>query len=48
MGKPGSPQTIQRLVDEYYVPLYQYAYRLSGTSADAEDLNARSVLARRS
>jgi RNA polymerase sigma-70 factor (ECF subfamily) len=38
MGKPGSPQTIQRLVDDYYVPLYRYAYRLSGSSADAEDL----------
>lgn len=38
MAKPGSPQTIQRLVDAYYVPLYRYAYRLSGSSADAEDL----------
>jgi len=38
MAKPGSPQTIQRLVDDYYLPLYRYAYRLSGSSADAEDL----------
>jgi RNA polymerase sigma-70 factor (ECF subfamily) len=38
MGKPGSPQSIQRLVEEYYVSLYRYAYRLSGSSADAEDL----------
>jgi RNA polymerase sigma-70 factor (ECF subfamily) len=38
MGIPGSPQTVQRLVDDYYVPLYRYAYRLSGCSADAEDL----------
>jgi RNA polymerase sigma-70 factor (ECF subfamily) len=38
MGKPGSPQTIQRLVDDYYAPLYRYAFRLSGSSADAEDL----------
>jgi RNA polymerase sigma-70 factor, ECF subfamily len=38
MGKPGSSQTIQRLVEEYYVPLYRYAYRLSGSCADAEDL----------
>ena len=38
MGLPGSPQTVQRLVDEHYVPLYRYAYRLSGSSADAEDL----------
>jgi RNA polymerase sigma-70 factor (ECF subfamily) len=38
MGMPGSPQTVQRLVDEHYVPLYRYAYRLTGSSADAEDL----------
>jgi RNA polymerase sigma-70 factor (ECF subfamily) len=38
MAKPGSPQAIQRLVEEYYVPLYRYAYRLSGSPADAEDL----------
>src|SRR6185437_449320 len=38
MGELGSPQTVQRLVDEHYVTLYRYAYRLSGSSADAEDL----------
>ena len=38
MGRPGSPQTVQRLVDEHYAALYRYAYRLSGSSADAEDL----------
>jgi RNA polymerase sigma-70 factor (ECF subfamily) len=38
MGKPGSPQAVQRLVDEYYAPLYRYAYRLSGSASDAEDL----------
>jgi RNA polymerase sigma-70 factor (ECF subfamily) len=38
MGMPGSPQTVQRLVDEHYVALYRYAYRLSGSSTDAEDL----------
>lgn len=38
MGMPGSPQTVQRLVDEHYIALYRYAYRLSGSSADAEDL----------
>jgi RNA polymerase sigma-70 factor (ECF subfamily) len=38
MGKPGSPQAVQRLVEEHYVALYRYAYRLSGSSADAEDL----------
>src|SRR6516162_7485172 len=38
MAELGSPQTVQRLVDEYYVALYRYAYRLSSSSADAEDL----------
>ena len=38
MGELGSPQTVQRLVEDHYVALYRYAYRLSGTSADAEDL----------
>jgi RNA polymerase sigma-70 factor (ECF subfamily) len=38
MGIPGSPQTVQRLVEDYYVALYRYAYRLSGSRADAEDL----------
>lgn len=38
MGMPGHPPTVQRLVEEYYDSLYRYAYRLSGASADAEDL----------
>jgi RNA polymerase sigma-70 factor (ECF subfamily) len=38
MAELGSPQIVQRLVDEHYVALYRYAYRLSGSSADAEDL----------
>src|SRR5215475_8228915 len=38
MGKPGSPQAVQRLVEDHYAALYRYAYRLSGSSADAEDL----------
>ena len=38
MGMPGSPNTIQRLVEENYEPLYRYAYRLTGSNADAEDL----------
>jgi RNA polymerase sigma-70 factor (ECF subfamily) len=29
---------IQRLVEEHYASLYRYGYRLSGSSADAEDL----------
>lgn len=39
MGTPGSPKNaIQRLVEENYAALYRYAYRLSGSNADAEDL----------
>ena len=38
MGTPGSQRTVQRLVDDNYGALYRYAYRLSGSSADAEDL----------
>jgi RNA polymerase sigma-70 factor (ECF subfamily) len=38
MGTPDSPQLIQRLVDEHYVALYRYAFRISGAAADAEDL----------
>jgi RNA polymerase sigma-70 factor (ECF subfamily) len=38
MGMPGSQSAVQKLVDDFYVSLYRYAYRLSGSSADAEDL----------
>jgi RNA polymerase sigma-70 factor, ECF subfamily len=38
MGVPGSPRSVQKLVDEHYLSLYRYAYRLSGSAADAEDL----------
>src|SRR5262245_29750030 len=38
MALPGSQRTVQRLVDEHYAALYRYAYRLSGSAADAEDL----------
>jgi RNA polymerase sigma-70 factor (ECF subfamily) len=38
MGLPGSQRSVQRLVDEHYLSLYRYAYRLSGSAADAEDL----------
>ena len=38
MGLPGSRQDVEKLVHEHYAPLYRYAYRLSGSAADAEDL----------
>ena len=38
MGFPGRQARVQPLVDKHYEALYRYAYRLSGTTADAEDL----------
>jgi RNA polymerase sigma-70 factor (ECF subfamily) len=38
MGVPGKERMVQRLVEEHYTELYRYAFRLSGGSADAEDL----------
>jgi RNA polymerase sigma-70 factor, ECF subfamily len=32
------PPNLQTLIDEHYAGLYRYGYRLSGRSADAEDL----------
>ena len=38
MGLPGKQRSVQQLVDDHYPGLYRYAYRLTGSSADAEDL----------
>jgi RNA polymerase sigma-70 factor (ECF subfamily) len=38
MATPGSPKDVHRLVDDHYVGLYRYAFRLTGAAADAEDL----------
>lgn len=38
MGLPGSQRHVQQLVDEQYAALYRYAFRLSGSEADAADL----------
>src|SRR5438270_9338797 len=38
MQWPGRQRRVQELVDAHYLPLYRYAYRLSGSTADAEDL----------
>src|SRR5690242_5259852 len=38
MGTPGSSKVIQQLVEDNYETLYRYAYRLTGSNADAEDL----------
>jgi len=38
MRLPGSQRNVEKLVDQHYPSLYRYAYRLSGSAADAEDL----------
>jgi RNA polymerase sigma-70 factor (ECF subfamily) len=38
MAWPGNQRRVQQLVDAHYEPLYRYAFRLSGSAADAEDL----------
>jgi RNA polymerase sigma-70 factor (ECF subfamily) len=38
MGTADSLKDVHRLVDDYYAALYRYAYRLSGSSIEAEDL----------
>src|SRR4051794_533483 len=38
MGKPGTPATVQRLGAGHYASLYPFPYRLTGSSADADDL----------
>ncbi len=38
MAMPGARPMIDRLVDEHYAALYRYAFRLSASAADAEDL----------
>lgn len=38
MSLPARQRTVKRLVDEHYASLYRYAYRLSGSGPDAEDL----------
>src|SRR5262249_15010064 len=43
MSLPGSQRSVQRLVEEHYGALYRYAYRLSGSAADAEDLTQETL-----
>lgn len=38
MGTTNSGRVLAALVDDHYTGLYRYAYRLCGTSSDAEDL----------
>jgi len=38
MGWFGSQRSIQQLVEDHYQLLYRFAYRMSGSATDAEDL----------
>jgi RNA polymerase sigma-70 factor (ECF subfamily) len=38
MEWPGSRRSVQKIVDAHYEQLFRYAFRLSGSQADAEDL----------
>ena len=38
MGEASGSMDVRALVDEHYQVLYRYAYHLSGSAADAEDL----------
>src|SRR5665213_2617016 len=42
MATGGNQQTVQKLVDDNYRALYRYAFRLSGSAADADDLTQDS------
>lgn len=46
MTQPEHPSDInfQNLVDEYYTPLYRFAYSLSGNAQDAGDLTQQAFL----
>jgi RNA polymerase sigma-70 factor (ECF subfamily) len=44
MATPGGQGLVQRLVEEHYATLYRYAYRLSGSASDAEDLTQETYL----
>lgn len=38
MKRPAPRQLINRWIEEFYLPLHRYAYHLSGSAADADDL----------
>ena len=42
MELPAGKSSIEELVELYYQPLYCYAFRLTGTATDAEDLTQES------
>ncbi|MCA9115380.1 MAG: sigma-70 family RNA polymerase sigma factor [Planctomycetaceae bacterium] len=44
MSETGKTVSLPELVEQHYVPLYRYACRLSGSTADAEDLTQQTFL----
>ncbi|MBA3314358.1 MAG: RNA polymerase sigma factor [Planctomycetota bacterium] len=44
MNAEARQQEVSALVDAHYAVLYRYAYRLSGSAADAEDLTQQAFL----
>ncbi len=44
MPDRAAPLAVAQLVADYHEPLYRYAYRLSGSVADAEDLTQQAFL----
>lgn len=38
MGSSGSQGNVHELVEQHYLSLYRYAFRLTGSASDAEDL----------
>lgn len=44
MPEPASETSIDELVTQHYRMLYRYAFRLSGTASDAEDLTQQTYL----
>jgi RNA polymerase sigma-70 factor (ECF subfamily) len=44
MRWPGGKRNVQQLVEEHYGALYRYAFRLCGSSADADDLTQDAFL----
>ena len=44
MADEQTPPTIRRLVEDHHEGVYRYAYRLSGSVADAEDLSQQVFL----
>jgi RNA polymerase sigma-70 factor (ECF subfamily) len=44
MGSEMRPVSIEELIERYHALLYRFAYRLSGSPADAEDLTQQTYL----